>query len=246
MSNENSLYENKTPSAPYNPNANPNANPYPTHQSAPQTTQPIYPSLAGFGVGGVGVGSGVGGLGVGSGVMESMSNSQQFRLIEIQKYRTDMEAEMKKYSRMSKKSKKIHKSLLLVNAFSNSAAVVLAGSTTGCLIGGVTIPVAIPLGALAGGLALSSGIMTVLQRFMNKKVTQSHDRLAVVSAVHDKVIRYISKAIEDKYISDEEFQDIKSEYEKRNHGKQGDTDSHQELSAEIEKFLTTMATMKKK
>ena len=231
MSDENSLYSDcKTPSAP---NPDPNA-PQHTPYSKPQAS--IYPSLAGLSAG------------LSAGLETMTSDSQRFRLVEIQKYRTDMEAEMKKYSRMSKKSKKIHKSLMVLNGFSNSAAAVLAGSTTGCLIGGVTIPAAIPLGALAGGLALTSAIMTVLQRFMNKKVTQSHDRLVVVSAVHDKVIRYISKAIDDKYITDEEFQDIKSEYEKRNHGKQeaASMNNYQELSTEMEKILTTMATMEKK
>ena len=164
-------------------------------------------------------------------------NSQQFRLVEIQKMRTDLEEKIKskelkckKYKKQTKITEGISAALSTVSVLSGSAAVATA-------LPAVTIPLAIPTGAVSAVTGVSSAIVLVISRNRRKKLLVLTDALIIEKSVLNSILSYISRAIEDRFISDDEFQHISKLYGQSERDMNKSVDDINQMAIEIANIL---------
>ena len=197
--NENSLYE-KTPSAPLGaplngPLGGPlNGHIYPDIKQVQNTFTDDY-RRSGF----------TGG---------STCNSQQYRLVEIQRMRSSVEAKIKHNLSKCKKYKNQATTTEYINACLSSIAVLTGSTAAVTTIPVITAPlVSLPLGIISVVTGVSSGIVLAISRSRRKKLSSVTDCLIAEKSTYNAIIAYISKAINDSFITDDEFSHVSKLYE---------------------------------
>ena len=138
---------------------------------------------------------------------------QSYRLQRINEIHKILEGEKERASL----SKKYHRAVNIVDGID----VALIGTTMGLGIGGLvllsTIVVA-PIVIVMEGVALGTGALSIVGKYVNKKFSakaEKHERIKTLAVSKlNTITSYISKALVDNKISDEEFQLILSELDK--------------------------------
>ena len=137
---------------------------------------------------------------------------QSYRLQRINEIQKILEEEKEVRASLSKK---YHRAVKIVDGID----VALIGTTMGLGIGGLGLLstiVAAPIVIVMEGVALGTGALSIVGKYVNKKFSakaEKHERIKTL-AVSKLNTSYISKALVDNKISDEEFQLILSELDK--------------------------------
>lgn len=138
---------------------------------------------------------------------------QLFRLQEIRTVRSEIEADLQKYSRCRRRYSSAFSKINFVSgvlSFLNLTETVVGISL---LSTGIAIPASIALGALAGASAGVSVLLDVINKRIMKKL-EKHDSLSTLAQSKLTSMKLImSKALEDSQISDQEFVLIQRDYE---------------------------------
>ena len=151
-------------------------------------------------------------------------NSQQFRLVEIQKMRDDLETRIMNKENKCRKYKKQTIATEAINGVLSTVSVLSGSSAAVSAIPVITIPLAIPMGVISAVTGAASAIVLVFCRNRRKKQALITKALIDEKTVYNSIINYISKAIDDRFISDDEFQFIRKMYtpldQKIDHGRE--------------------------
>ena len=141
-------------------------------------------------------------------------NSQQYRLVEIQRMRSSVEAKIKHNLAKCKKYKNQATTTEYINACLSSIAVLTGSTAAVTTIPVITAPlVALPLGIISAVTGVSSGIVLAISRSRRKKLSSVTDCLIAEKSTYNAIIAYISKAINDSFITDDEFSHVSKLYE---------------------------------
>ncbi len=147
-------------------------------------------------------------------------NAHEYRLRKINDIQKEIESERQKRIALLEKYKQAVKAVDVTNSALALLSVGLAAVGIGILSTVVAAPVAIVLQS-AGALA---GLFLVASRPVGKKLAlkvEKHEKIkALADAKLYSISHHISKAIEDDYISDEEYSHVLSELEKFNQTKE--------------------------
>ena len=134
-----------------------------------------------------------------------------YRLQKINEIQRTLEEEIEKRAALSKK---YHRAVSIVDGVD----VGLITITMGLGVGGVGLLstiVAAPIVIVMEGVALGTGALSILGKYANKKLATKagkHEKIKVLAqAKLNTISSYISKALSDNKISDEEFQLILAE-----------------------------------
>ena len=139
-------------------------------------------------------------------------NSQQFRLVEIQKMRDDLETRIKTKEIKCKRYKKQTIATEAVSAALSTVSVLSGSSAAVSALPVITIPLAIPMGVLSAVTGATSAVILLISRNRRKKMVANVKTLIDEKTVYNSIVNYISKAIDDKFITDDEFQFIRKMY----------------------------------
>ena len=139
---------------------------------------------------------------------------QSYRLQRINEIHKILEGEKEERANLSKK---YHRAVKIVDGID----VALIGTTMGLGIGGLGLLstiVAAPIVIVMEGVALGTSALSIVGKYVNKKFSakaEKHERIKTLAVSKlNTISSYISKALVDNKISDEEFQLILSELDK--------------------------------
>lgn len=164
-------------------------------------------------------------------------NSQQFRLVEIQKMRNDIESRIKHKEQKIKKYKAQMRAFDATNGVLSFISVGSGSAAAGTAIAVITIPVAIPLGTISAVTGVASAAVLLISRNRRQKISLLMKALIDEKSVYNAIISYISKAINDAFITDDEFQYIRKMYEGSDMKPKVLSDDMNQLAMEIATLL---------
>jgi len=139
------------------------------------------------------------------------------KIAEIQK---DIETERDKRAVLNMKYRK---GVRIINVVDYVSDLIVLGSTASSIAVMSTI-VAAPIAVVLQGLAVGAGVFSVVGRVINRKFSlkmEKHEKIKTLAEARLNTISdYISKALEDGYISDEEYSLVLNELVKFNEMKE--------------------------
>jgi hypothetical protein len=100
----------------------------------------------------------------------------------------------------------INATLSTISVFSGSAA-------AASVLPVITVPIAVPLGSISAVAGVASAITLAVSRNRRIKLARLTKHLIDEKSVYNAIIVYVSKALNDSYISDEEFTHINKMYD---------------------------------
>jgi hypothetical protein len=164
-------------------------------------------------------------------------NSQQFRLVEIQKMRTDLEEKIKSKERKCKKYKKQTRGAEYISAVLSTFSVLSGSSAAVSTLPVITFPLAIPMGVVSAVTGASSAIILVFSRNRRKKQSALTDALILEKSVYNSIMSYISREIDDKLISHDEYEHIRKLYEQSEGNRDQSIDDINQMAQQIANIL---------
>ena len=143
-----------------------------------------------------------------------------YRLAKIVEIQKEIETERDKRAVLNTKYRKGVRIINVVDTISDLVALASGAATIAVLSTIIAAPIAVALQALAVG----AGVFSVIGRVVNRKLTlksEKHEKIKTLAVVKLNTISdYVSKALEDGYISDEEYSLIQNELGKFNEMKE--------------------------
>jgi len=143
-----------------------------------------------------------------------------YRLGKITEIQKDIETERDKRAVLNEKYRK---GVRIINVVDGISALVALGSTASAIAVLSTI-VAAPIAMALQAVAVGAGVFSAVGRVVNRKLTlkaEKHRQIKTLAeAKLNTISDYVSKALEDGYISDEEYSLILNELGKFNEMKE--------------------------
>ena len=143
-----------------------------------------------------------------------------YRLAKIVEIQKEIETERDKRAVLNMKYRK---GVRIINVVDYVSDLIVLGSTASSIAVMSTI-VAAPIAVVLQGLVVGAGVFSVVGRVINRKFSlkmEKHEKIKTLAEVRLNTISdYISKALEDDYISDEEYSLILKELVKFNEMKE--------------------------
>ena len=143
-----------------------------------------------------------------------------YRLAKIVEIQKEIETERDKRADLNTKYRKGVRIINVVDTISDLVALASGAATITVLSTIVAAPIAVALQALAVG----AGVFSVIGRVVNRKLTlksEKHRQIKTLAeAKLNTISDYVSKALEDGYISDDEYSLIQNELTKFNEMKE--------------------------
>ena len=143
-----------------------------------------------------------------------------YRLAKIVEIQKEIEIEREKRAVLNMKYRK---GVRIINVVDYVSDLIVLGSTASSIAVMSTI-VAAPIALVLQGLAVGAGVFSVVGRVINRKFAlkvEKHGKIKTLAEVKLNMISdYISKALEDGYISDEEYSLVLNELVKFNEMKE--------------------------
>src|SRR5688572_7967056 len=128
-----------------------------------------------------------------------------YRLAKIVEIQKEIETERDKRAVLNEKYRKGVRIFNVVDTISDLVALASGAATIAVLSTIVAAPIAVAL----QGLAVAAGMFSVIGGVVNRKLTlksEKHEKIKTLAVVKLNTISdYVSKALEDGYISDEEY-----------------------------------------
>src|SRR5688572_17035010 len=143
-----------------------------------------------------------------------------YRLAKIVEIQKEIETERDKRAVLNMKYRK---GVRIINVVDYVSDLIVLGSTASSIAVMSTI-VAAPVAVALQGLAVGAGVFSMIGRVINRKFSlkmEKHEKIKTLAVVKLNTISdYVSKALEDGYISDEEYSLILNELTKFNEMKE--------------------------
>ena len=143
-----------------------------------------------------------------------MNGGHSYRLSEINEIQKTLEAEIQKRFNLCSKHNKMSEIISGCDTAFVGISLVVSAVGVGLLSTIVAAPVVIGMEAVA----LTTGILSLISKQFKRKlslVTEKHEKIRALAETKLSIISdYISKALRDDKISDEEYSSILSEFEK--------------------------------
>ena len=134
-----------------------------------------------------------------------------FRMEKINEISTTLRGEVDHYRAVAKKYKRTKKFVNWAAGGSRVLSAVFSSASFGSAISVIGLPATIPLGGVAGGFALVSSGLIVASKKLDSKIKKHQEIVTLALARRDTVDRLLSKALNDKLVSDREFNLIMEE-----------------------------------
>jgi hypothetical protein len=155
--------------------------------------------------------------------------NSQYRLTEMIKSRDRLQLELDEYAAQEKNMKKYSNKLGHVSQTLTVMGTICSGSAVAAVAGGVTLPVSIPLAAVAGVAGICGTIMGRMQTKYSKKASDvTVNKVLAISALN-QMNETVNKSISDQVISSDEYSkalSINSEYKKLRDSQRIKNDTH--------------------
>jgi len=139
-----------------------------------------------------------------------------FRMRKINEISATLCCEVDHYIAVAKKYKRTKKFVNYGAGGTSVLSAVFSSASFGSAISVIGLPATIPLGGVAGGLALVSSGLIVASKKLDSKIKKHQEIVTLALAKRDTVDRLLSKALTNNIVSDDEFQNIMAEFSQYN------------------------------
>ena len=146
-------------------------------------------------------------------VPEGSDQGVQFRLNKISEIRNFLENEVDQRDKLRRKYKTAWNVCYNTAQVSGVVALGLGGGAIGTMATGIGVVVSIPLGGVAVGGSVLSGLCVALGKAMMQKVEKHESVKRTAESSLNTVNDLVSKALEDGIVSNEDFHHILREME---------------------------------
>ena len=146
-------------------------------------------------------------------VPEGSDQGVQFRLNKISEIRNFLENEVDQRDKLRRKYKTAWNVCYNTAQVSGVVALGLGGGAIGTMATGIGVVVSIPLGGVAVGGSVLSGLCVALGKVMMQKVEKHESVKRTAESSLNTVNDLVSKALEDGIVSNEDFHHILREME---------------------------------
>ena len=132
-------------------------------------------------------------------------NAEDFRFKKISDLQTELKNEADHYRQVAKKYKRTHSMAHISAVGLGSLSAGLSSATLATALTGFGIVASPALASVATVFGLLSAVFTMVSKGLEKKVTKHEKIYTLALAKLNSVAQLVSKALEDKRISDSEF-----------------------------------------
>ena len=146
-------------------------------------------------------------------VPEYPPNSNDFRMIEINRYRNDIDQCISKYESILKSKKRLFNILHYTNTISSGLSGLTGASSVAILALGIGTGVGIPLVAIGLGTVATSLISSSIVKTLATKIKKYEKLLQSAKSSYLTISGILSTALIDEEINLTEFKVIQKEYE---------------------------------
>lgn len=147
---------------------------------------------------------------------ESLQMSKDFRLGKVNEIAAKLTQEVDHYRLVRKKFKRAKTAVNWIAGSLGGLSAVFSSAGLASALTGIGIPVSLPLGAVGGFFSVASSSLILVGKKLDKKMSKHQEIVTLGLAKRMSVDRLVSKAINDKVLSDSEFQIILTELEQYN------------------------------
>ena len=147
---------------------------------------------------------------------ESLQMSQDFRLGKVNEIAAKSTQEVDHYRLVRKKFKRAKTAVNWIAGGLGGLSAVFSSAGLASALTGIGILAAIPLGVIGGFFSVASSSLILVGKKLDKKMSKHQEIVTLGLAKRMSVDRLVSKAINDKVLSDSEFQIILTELEQYN------------------------------
>ena len=141
-------------------------------------------------------------------------NTENFRLTEISKIEKEIAGEVEHYRLVLKKYKKVRKVIHYSVVCLGAATAALSSGAVVTSITGIGVLVRAPVAAIAALSSAASTGLSVINKKLERKVNKLSKIHALAVAKHDSINSFVSQALDDNKVSDNEFKLIAREMQK--------------------------------
>ena len=141
-------------------------------------------------------------------------NAENFRLIEISKIEKEIAGEVEHYRLVLKKYKKVRKVIHYSVVCPGAATAALSSGAVVTSITGIGILVGAPVAVIAALSGAASTGLSVINKKLERKVNKQTKIQALALAKHDSINSFVSQALDNNNVSDNEFKIITHEMQK--------------------------------
>jgi len=135
---------------------------------------------------------------------------------KINEISANLRSEVDHYRAVAKKYKRTKKFVNYGAGGTSVLSAVFSSASFGSAISVIGLPATIPLGGVAGGLALVSSGLIVASKKLDSKIKKHQEIVTLALAKRDTVDRLLTKALTNNIVSDDEFQNIMAEFSQYN------------------------------
>lgn len=144
----------------------------------------------------------------------AVPSREEFRLAHITRLQDYLQTEVETHDRTRRRYKRAFSTLLLTSSVLGGFGAACGAVSVGTLAGGVTIPLALPLGAMSLGSGLCAAGFSIANKPVARKL-EKHERIvSSARSSYETVASLVSKALTDDSVSDGEFNSILAEVER--------------------------------
>ena len=147
-----------------------------------------------------------------SSLYPQLSQLQDFRMQKANEISAALNAEVSHYRVVAKKYKRTKIVLNWSAACSSILSTAFLGASLGSALSVVGLPAAIPLGGTGGVFAAASSGLIIVSKKLASKIKKHQEIVTLAITKRDTVDRLLSKALDDKQITDREFNLISTEF----------------------------------
>jgi len=137
-----------------------------------------------------------------------------FRLTEISRIEKEISNQVEHYRLVLKKYKKARKVVHYSAVGLGSVSAVLSSGAIAASLTGVGVIIGAPVAGIAAFAGISSAILAVINKNIERKVDKHSRLLSLATAKHDSINCCVSQALNDNSVSDKEFELVTREIAK--------------------------------
>ena len=150
---------------------------------------------------------------MGDKIYPGLDNQYEFHLAEIKRLRDQIQDDIVTFTKKRDQYKTLHKIVTGFNIGGGTVSVIAGGSGMAALVGGISTPLAIPLGCISLGAVAITALSTYTMNSYSKDREKYPRLIEIANSVFKRINVMISKALKDRVLSAVEYHKILDEYE---------------------------------
>ena len=145
-------------------------------------------------------------------ITSDVIHQYEFHLAEVKWLRDQIQNDISIFTKKRDQYKTLHKIASGFNVGGGTISIIAGGSGMAALVGGITTPLAIPLGCISLGAIAITGLSTYTMYSYSKGREKYSRLIEIANSVIKKINDIISEALKDRIFSEVEYRRMVDQY----------------------------------